>query len=385
MDAVQHYFDGNTKINLKDFFFKVLSGSAQGILIGVLPSAVLKYILRIFIQPGVVNWASDLNAILVLFQSFIPLLIGVAVALQFKMKPIDVGVVGIAVGAASGSIKWAVAPAGWVNPITGVKSAVAGQVYLAAGAGDVINAMIVSALAVLATWLIAKYLFGFGAVAIIFSPIVVGGGVGLLGRLIAPYVGDVTTWIGLLVQKFTELQPLPMSILIAMAFSVIIITPVSTVGIALAISLSGLGSGAAGVGVIATTVILLINSLKVNKKGTSLAIFLGAMKGMMPSVFHKPQMMIAFLISSGISAIPVAIFNAQGTPTSAGFGWIGMVTPIQSFVKDPADKAFITNYINPVTALIVFFVVPIAVSFLIDFVMTKFVRLYKPTDFEQEI
>ncbi|MFL1696008.1 PTS transporter subunit IIC [Weissella kandleri] len=379
------YFDGSYQLKAKDFFFKILSGSAQGILIGVLPSAVLKYLLKLFITPGVVNWASDLNAILVLFQTFIPVLIGVCIALQFKMKPLDVGTLGIAVAAASGSIKWGTAPAGFMNPITHVKSATAAPIYVASGAGDVINAMIVAAIGALAIWLIAKYLGGFGSVAIILTPIVVGGGVGLIGKEIAPYVGSVTTWIGQMVETFTRLQPVPMAMLIAMTFAIIIITPVSTVGIALAISLAGVGSAAAGVGVIATTVILLINSIKVNKKGTSIAIFLGAMKGMMPSVFAKPVTMISFLITAAISGIPVALMNVQGTPTSAGFGWIGLVTPIQAVAKDAADAQWINNYVNPLVSIIVFFVVPIVAGFIVDYVLTKIVKLYKPMDFQQEI
>lgn len=379
------YFDGSYQLKAKDFFFKILSGSAQGILIGVLPSAVLKYLLKLFITPGVVNWASDLNAILVLFQTFIPVLIGVSIALQFKMKPLDVGTLGIAVAAASGSIKWGTAPAGFTNPITHVKSATAAPIYVASGAGDVINAMIVAAIGVLVIWLIAKYLGGFGSVAIILTPIVVGGGVGLIGKGIAPYVGSVTTWIGQMVETFTRLQPVPMSILIAMAFAIIIVTPVSTVGIALAISLAGVGSAAAGVGVIATTVILLINSIKVNKKGTSIAIFLGAMKGMMPSVFAKPVTMISFLITAAVSGIPVALMNVQGTPTSAGFGWIGLVTPIQAVAKDAADAQWINNYVNPMISIIVFFVVPIVTGFIVDYVLTKIVKLYNPMDFQQEI
>jgi uncharacterized membrane protein len=377
-------FDGSYKPSFKDFFFKVLSGSAQGILIGVLPSAVLKYVLRPFVQGGM-QWAMDLSAILTLFSSFIPLLIGVAIAMQFRMKALDVGVMAIAVGAASGSIKWATAAAGFENPITHVKTVAPSTVYIASGAGDVINAMVVSAIAVLVIWLVAKYLHGFGAVAIILSPLVIGGGVALLGKAIAPYVGFITTWIGDGVRAATELQPFPMAVVIAMAFAFIIITPVSTVGIALAITLSGLGSGAAGVGVVATTVILLINSWKVNKKGTTVAIFLGAMKGMMPSVFKKPVMILSFLVTAAISAIPVAMFNVQGTPTSAGFGWIGLVSPIQSTTMDAADKAFQTATINPVIALIVWLVVPVIAGFVVDFLFTKILKLYSPSDFEQDM
>ncbi|MBJ7682590.1 PTS sugar transporter subunit IIC [Weissella confusa] len=375
------FFDGSYELKLKDFFFKVLSGSAQGILIGVLPSAVMKYILKMF---GTAQWALDLSAILTLFSSFIPLLIGVAIAMQFRMKALDVGVMAIAVGAASGSIKWAVAPKGFVNPITGAPQV--GNVYIAAGAGDVINAIIVAAVAVLVIWLVSRYLAGFGSVAIILSPIVIGGGVALFGRAIAPYVACITTWVGDAVRLATDLQPLPMSIAIAMAFSFIIITPISTVGIALAITLSGLGAGAAGAGVVATTVILLINSWKVNKKGTTVAIFLGAMKGMMPSVFKKPVMILAFLVAAAITAIPVALFNVQGTPTSAGFGWIGMVSPLQSmFTFDAAEAEIVKHTINFVQFLIVWFIVPAIAGFVVDFLFTKILKLYSPSDFEQEM
>lgn len=375
------FFDGSYELKLKDFFFKVLSGSAQGILIGVLPSAVMKYILKMF---GTAQWALDLSAILTLFSSFIPLLIGVAIAMQFRMKALDVGVMAIAVGAASGSIKWAVAPKGFVNPITGAPQV--GNVYIAAGAGDVINAIIVAAVAVLVIWLVSRYLAGFGSVAIILSPIVIGGGVALFGRAIAPYVAYITTWVGDAVRLATDFQPLPMSIAIAMAFSFIIITPISTVGIALAITLSGLGAGAAGAGVVATTVILLINSWKVNKKGTTVAIFLGAMKGMMPSVFKKPVMILAFLVAAAITAIPVALFNVQGTPTSAGFGWIGMVSPLQSmFTFDAAEAEIVKHTINFVQFLIVWFIVPAIAGFVVDFLFTKILKLYSPSDFEQEM
>lgn len=378
-------FSGATELKLKDFFFKVLSGSAQGILIGVLPSAVMKYIIQ-YSGLGATDFGANLSAILTLFTSLIPFLIGMAVALQFKMKSLDVGVVAVATAVASGSIKWATAPAGFTNPVTGLKSIAPANVYIASGAGDVINAMIVAAIAVLVTWLVSRYLKGFGSVAIILSPIIVGGGVGLIGKYIAPYVGLVTTEIGDLVATFTKLAPIPMSILIAMAFAIIIITPVSTVGIALAISLSGIGSGAAAMGVVATTIVLLINSWRVNKPGVTIAIALGAMKGMMPSVFAKPVTMLPFLLTAAISGIPVALFNIQGTPVTAGFGYIGLVSPIQSMVKDPSVPASVMNhFINPIVALIAWLIVPIIAGFIAQFVFSKLLKLYSPMDFQQDL
>lgn len=71
-----------------------------------------------------------------------------------------------------------------------------------------------------------------------------------------------------------------MAILIAMSFSVIIISPISTVAIAYAIGLSGLASGGVctNLGIVATTAVLVMGSIKVNKSGVSVAILLGAMK-----------------------------------------------------------------------------------------------------------
>jgi uncharacterized membrane protein len=377
-------FDGSTEIHLKDFFFKVLTGSAQGILIGVLPSAVMKNVLK---YSGLINtgFGADFSSILTLFQSFIPLLIGLAVAMQFKMKSLDVGVVAIATAIGGHAIKWATAPQGWLNPVTNVKIPASGNIYIASGAGDVINAMIVAGLAVLATWLVAKYLHGFGSVAIILSPIIIGGLVGLLGYYISPYVGQVTTWIGEAIANFTQLAPIPMSILIAMAFSVIIITPISTVGIALAISLAGIGSGAAGIGVAATTVVLLINSIRVNKNGVSVAILLGAMKGMMPSVFKKPITIFPFLLTAAISAIPVALFKVEGTPSSAGFGYIGLVSPLQSVAMDAPDQQWMTNLIGVFPALITWVIVPVIAGFVSNYLFGNILHLYTAEDFHQDL
>ena len=376
-EIVPEIFNGTTKLNLRDFFFKVLTGSAQGILIGVLPSAIMKNVLKF---SGLMDTSFGMNfsAILTLFQSFIPLLIGLAIAMQFRMKALDVAAVAIATGAASSSFKW------YFNQENPMTHKPATPLFIAGGAGDVINAMIVSSIAVLVIWLIAKYLNGFGSIAIIFTPLVAGL-IGWFGLVIAPYVANVTTWIGDAVSRFTALQPVPMSILIAMAFSIIIITPVSTVGIALAISLAGLGAGAAGIGVVATTIVLLINSVRVNKPGVSIAIFLGAMKGMMPSVFKKPITMLPFLLTAAISAIPVALFNAQGTPQTAGFGYIGMVSPLQSFIIDNPDKEWITNSITGFEALIVWFVVPIIAAFISNYIFSNILKLYKPSDFQQDL
>ena len=72
----------------------------------------------------------------------------------------------------------------------------------------------------------------FGAVTIIFLPIT-GGLVAALGLVTLPYTKSLTKLLASLIFEFTTLQPVLMCILITMAFSFLIVTPVSTVAMGL--------------------------------------------------------------------------------------------------------------------------------------------------------
>lgn len=88
----------------------------------------------------------------------------------------------------------------------------------------------------------------------------------------------ITTGIGNMLNSFTELQPVLMSMLISMVFSFIIISPLSTVAIAMAIGLSGIVAGSASIGIAATEAVLLIGTSQVNRLGIPLSIFFGGVK-----------------------------------------------------------------------------------------------------------
>ncbi len=161
-----------------------------------------------------------------------------------------------------------------------------------------------------------------------------------------------------------------MSILISCSFAFLIISPISTVAIGVAIQLNAVSAGAAAMGVAATTLVLVINSWKVNKSGVTIAIALGAMKMMMPNLFRKPIILLPCFFTAIISAIPVALFSVSGTPASAGFGLVGIVGPLAS----------IDAGLNVLVAVIVWFVVPAAASLLGQFLFEKVFKLYDRKD-----
>ncbi|WP_247927128.1 PTS sugar transporter subunit IIC [Streptococcus constellatus] len=332
------------KMTAKIFVNKVLSGTALGVIIGLIPNAVLSAILKYF---STVPIAQTIIHIAVIFQLATPLIIGGLIALQFGFKPMQMMVTAGAAFVASGVVTF--------NTELGK--------YVGAGTGDLINTMLTAAIAVGMLMLIKDR---FGSTAVVAMPIVVGVGAALIGLLLLPFVKQITTGIGVVINEFTHLQPLLMSILICCSFAFIIISPISTVAIGLAIQLNGISAGASAMGVAATAVALVVHSWKVNNSGVTLAIALGAMKLMMPNVFKYPIILVPCLTTAVISAIPVALFSVSGTSQSAGFGLVGLVGPLAS----------IDAGLNIALAVVVWLIVPILAALASKIVFEKILKLY---------
>lgn len=333
------------KLTIGTFFNKLLAGTATGIIIGLIPNAVLAALLKyIIFVPGV---QTLINAG-VIFQMATPLIIGALIATQFGMVPSRAMVVAGATFVGSGVVQF--------HPET--------KSFVGAGTGDVFNIMITAALAVLfVIWIDNK----FGSTEIILMPIVAGAGVGFIGMLLYPYVTLITVGIGNLINNFTDLQPLVMSILIAASFALLIISPITTVGIGLAIQLNGLSAGAAAIGIAATTMVLLVHSWKVNQSGVTLAVALGGMKMFMPNLFRYPIIMIPVLFTSTVTSLLVPLFNIMGTPQSAGFGLVGLVGPLASL-----DAG-----LNILLVLVAWIAVPLAAALVAKLLFEKILHLYK--------
>lgn len=345
----------NHELTVKTFLNNILAGTATGIIVGLIPNAVVSAILKLF---GPNQIAAGINQALLIFQCATPLLIGALIAIQFKMVPLDVAIVGAASYVGSGVTKFMPQI---VNPATKAPG-----LFVSSGTGDLINTMITAGLAVGLLLLVGDR---FGSVKIVAAPIFIGGGAGWIGMLILPFVSKITTWLGSVINSFTNLQPILMCILIACMFAVLIISPISTVAIGMAIKLNGISAGAAAMGVAATTIVLVVHSWRTNKSGVTIAIALGAMKMMMPNLFRHPIILLPTLITAIVSAIPVALFHVSGTPASAGFGLVGLVGPLASL---DAGKASI----NIIMALLVWIVIPAIVAVICQFVFEKFFHVY---------
>ncbi|WP_279081176.1 PTS sugar transporter subunit IIC [Lactobacillus apis] len=343
------------KLTIKTFFNNILAGTATGIIVGLIPNAVVSAILKLFGQNAI---TASIGQALLIFQCATPLLIGALIAIQFKMVPLDVAIVAAAAYVGSGVTKFVPQI---VNPATKAQGA-----FVSAGTGDLINTMITAGLTVFLLLLVGER---FGSVKIVAAPIIIGVGAGWIGLLILPYVSKITTWLGNVINSFTDLQPILMCVLISCMFSILIVSPISTVAIGMAIQLNGLSAGAAAMGVAATTIVLVVHSWRTNKSGVTIAIALGAMKMMMPNLFRHPIILLPSLITAIVSAIPVALFHVSGTPASAGFGLVGIVGPLASM---DAGK----YSLNFIMALLVWIVIPAIVAVICRFLFEKVLHIY---------
>ena len=324
------------KISVGDFIFRVLSGVATGIVVGLVPNAILGEIFKALMHHHPI-FATLLHVVQAL-QFTVPALVGALIAIKFNMTPLAIAVV------SSGA-------------------------WIIAGIGDLINTMITAAIAVLFILLIEKRV---GSMALIVYPTIVGGISATIGVLILPYVHTINIAIGNMINSFTELQPVLMCMLISMVFSFIIISPLSTVAIAIAIGITGLAAGSASIGISATEAVLLIGTSQVNRVAVPISIFFGGVKMMMPNMVKYPIIMLPILITAAISGVVGSLIGIAGTKESAGFGFIGMIGPISAFKFLHVDSAVMSI----ILIIIGFFVVPLVTAFILDVILRRVLKLF---------
>ncbi|MCT1556723.1 PTS sugar transporter subunit IIC [Helcobacillus massiliensis] len=329
----------DTPMTPKLFLDRVLNGAAVGIVVGLIPNAItgelFKLLARLFPD---ISLFTTLGQVVVGLQFTVPVIVGVLIGMQFGFTAVQTVIVGTASFVGSGAMKFS--PDG----------------VMLVGIGDLINTMITASVAVLILAWVGNRL---GSLTVLFLPIIGGGIAGLVGILTLPYVTFITTAIGTLINTIAASQGLGLaaSVLIAMIFAVMIVSPISTVAVALAIGITGPAAGAASLGIAAAAAVLMIGSLRVNNAGVTWSTFLGAMKMMMGNLLKYPIMVLPLVLVGGLTGLVGGILGIQGTPETAGFGHSGLVGPIA------AAKQLDQGGIAAILILVlVYFVIPIALA-----------------------
>ncbi|ATD55506.1 PTS transporter subunit IIC [Clostridium chauvoei] len=347
-----------TKVKAKEFLNRILNGLSIGIVIALIPNALLGELLKLII-PYIPQAKLILN-ITIFIMRMMPLIIGVCIAMQFKCNVVQIVSIGISTLISSGVVSISE---------TGVFSLI--------GTGDVINVALTASIAIFLVLLIGEKLKAYTVLLVPSIVTIIAGGIGIIAL---PYVKEVTLLVGSVINEFSNLQPILMGILISACFAVLVVSPLSTVAVATAIGLSGVGSGAANLGVVSAAFGLAICGWKVNSFGTSIAHILGSPKMQMANFVNKPKIMLPVLCTAIIQGALAGILGIQGTAMSAGFGISGLIGPINAINLMPGG----CTIKNLLLIAFIFIVLPIILGITFNYIFTSSIKLNHKDDYKLE-
>lgn len=287
---------GNDTKKVTNYAIKVLNGMAQGLFASLLIGLIIK-------QLGTL-----LNLeILIAFGSAAQVLmgpaIGAAVAYSVGAPPLGI-FASIAVGAIG----------------AGTFTVADGQTI--ARIGEPVGALVASLLAAELT----KVLKGKTKMDIVVLPLAAIVAGGLTGAYIAPFITAFMTLVGDFINRATELQPIPMGIIVSTVMGVVLTLPISSAALSVSLGLSGIAAGASTVGCATQMIGFAVSSFRENGFGGLLSQGLGTSMLQIPNIIKNPKIWIPPTLASAIlGPIASAVFKMEGSKLGAGMGTSGLV------------------------------------------------------------
>ena len=236
--------------------------------------------------------------------------------------------------------------------------------------GEPIGALLT---ATLATY-IGKRVTGKTPLDMMAVPILAIGVSGFIGLGIFKVMNPILTAVGGFITESASGSPLVTSIVIAVVWGLLLISPASSVALAIALNLDGVAAGAALAGCAAHFAGLAFISRKENDLGGFLAQGICTPKVQLPNITKNPYIILPTVIASAIvGPIATLFFNLEATKEIAGMGLSSFVAPLNMIAN--SDSNFVI-----ISMLICYIIIPIAVSI----VIVKFLKnrnLIKEGDF----
>ena len=319
---------------MKNYLIKTLNGMALGLFSSLIIGLILKQI-------------GDLSSIeqLSLFGR----------TAQFMMGPAIGAAVAHAIGAGPlvifASLVTGAIGAGTVKFVEGVATI---------GIGEPMGAFV----AALIGAEIGKRITGKTKVDIVLVPaitIIVGS---LAGIFIAPFVAIMMKAIGSLLNRATELQPIPMGIVLAVFMGMILTLPISSAALSIALGLEGLAAGAALTGCCCQMIGFAVMSYKENKVGGLISQGLGTSMLQIPNIIKNPLIWIPPTLASALlGPISTTVFKMKADSVGAGMGTSGLVGQFSTY-SVMGNEAFIG-------IALLHFILPAVLSYVIAMYMRK--------------
>lgn len=148
----------------------------------------------------------------------------------------------------------------------------------------------------------------------------------LVASWLSPWIGEMFRVTGETINWAMTLQPLLMSVLLAVVMGMILSGPTSSAALSISLGLSGLAGGAATVGCAAQMVGFAVMGFRENGVSGLLSQGLGTSMLQLPNIVRNPRIWIPPTLAGAVLA-PVAtlVFEMKNVPEGSGMGTSGLV------------------------------------------------------------
>ena len=327
-------------MKIRQYFTKTLNGMALGLFASLIIGLILKQVGELIGIQLLVSFGS-------VAQVLMGPAIGAAVAYSVKASPL-----GIFASIVTGAIG-----AGSVNIIE------TGQMIIRVG--EPMGAFI----AALAAAEFSKLIAGKTKVDIVVVPaltIIVGG---LVGVTLSPVIASFMKSFGALINAATELQPIPMGVILAVVMGMVLTLPISSAALAISMDISGIAAGAALVGCACQMIGFAVISYKENGIGGAIAQGLGTSMLQIPNIIKNPKIWIPPIIASALlGPVSTTLLKMESNSIGAGMGTSGLVGQFGAYAA-MKDQMNITSFLLIIA--IMHFILPAIISLIISEWMRK--------------
>lgn len=308
---------------MRKFTIKTLNGMTYGLFATLIIGVIFQQIGKL---TGITVLEVQLYNIL---SGLMGIGIGLGIALVLDKKGLNLILAGVA-GAIAAEITTTLS----FNPFVFSLSEVSGP-------GNPVTVYLVVIFTILLSDIILKRITPIDIVLVPLLAITIS----LIITIIISYPLDqIVAFISNGIETATNFSPIMMSIVISVAMGMLLTSPISSAAIAFAVGLNGIAAGAAVVGTSIQMIGFAVQSIKDNKIGEVISVFIGTSMLQFKNVVKNPYIWLPTIISTAIIApILTWLFNFESTTAGAGMGTSGLVGFLQSLDKmDYSGKAFIS-------------------------------------------
>lgn len=216
---------------------------------------------------------------------------------------------------------------------------------------------------------IASLIAGRTKIDIVVTPLVTIITGGFVSTFVGPYLSDMMTGLGDLINSATQLHPLPMGISVSVIVGLVLTAPISSAALCIMLGLEGVAAGAAAVGCCAQMVGFAVTSFKVNGVGGLISQGLGTSMLQFGNIMKHPQIALAPTLAGAVlGPVSTCLLGMTNTPSGAGMGTSGLVGQFGAYSAMAAEFGQVKTL---VLIVVMHFVAPAALSLLFHFIFKK--------------